>query len=216
MYDLHALVSPFHLRTLPGRLIVVGGKTLEAFLVESEEQLEARYQAHLVTSGRVSTSGLQRAAYVNLCLFNYLILNTDWNVFNRHNVECFQIDNSRDLVAIPYDFDYSGMVAAAYALPHTSQDIASVSQPKWLGRHVSETELKEGAAVFLAVEARLRDHVDRCQGLTDRDHDQLLKRLDKFYAVLKNEKKLLGLLGHRGYSLNAYSMTLAPICRAAA
>ncbi|MBB4078211.1 hypothetical protein GGR28_000812 [Lewinella aquimaris] len=189
IYDLHAMVSRYHHRTIPVHLYL-GDRILEAFLVEAEEQLAARYGAIVVESDQVSTRGLQREAYLNMCLFNYMVLNTDWNVFNLHNVECLQLTESRELIPIPYDFDYSGVVGTTYAVPHDAHNLRSVQQPKWLGRHVTEEELSAALLPFLDARARMVDHVNSCHDLHPGHQKRILDRLTEFYELIENPAAL--------------------------
>ena len=49
-----------------------------------------------------------------------MIGNTDWAVPNNHNVKLIY-DKERKLappLVVPYDFDYSGLVDASYAVPN--------------------------------------------------------------------------------------------------
>lgn len=55
-----------------------------------------------------------------VALFEFMIGNTDWFIQNRHNLEFVVIPGHSFLVTIPYDFDYSGLVAASYAAHHES------------------------------------------------------------------------------------------------
>ena len=197
VYELHRLVSEYHHRTVPIRLAVPGGDTLHAFLIETEEQLEARYRARLVEADHISTRGVDRAAYLNLCLFNYLILNTDFNVFNRHNVECLSVDDGSRLVVIPYDFDYSGFVGTSYAVPHEHHDIRSIYEAKFLGRHVTIEELHAARVTYLRAEADLRYKITTETTLREAHRRRLLKRLDEFYELLNDDHQLAKLVDGR-------------------
>ncbi|THH41608.1 hypothetical protein [Neolewinella litorea] len=197
MYDLYALVSDFHHRTVPIRLINSEGDTLQGFLVESEEQLEQRYQARIVESDRVSTGSLDKQTYISMCLFNYLILNTDWSVYNRHNVECLRPDEGVAYLPIPYDFDYSGLVGTHYAVPHESMEILSVNHPKFLGRGITLPELTTAAKLFLSREAEMRRLIESYPELDRRRRKFMLERLDDFLEELSDEKALTDLVDAR-------------------
>ena len=194
IYDLHAVVSPYHHRTVPVRLVVGGGDTLSAFLVEAEEQLIQRYEAVLVESDRVSSRGLDRESYLNMCLFNYLILNTDWNVYNLHNLECINPVGTTRYIPIPYDFDYSGLVGTTYAQPHDKHGQQSVYEPKWIGRHVTESELITVATTFLSYEAPLRATVENFPDLKEVERQRIQQRIAEFYTLLRDEQALVRIL----------------------
>jgi hypothetical protein len=192
-YAMYQRINPFYHRTLPVRLVIDGGDPLPGFLVEAEEQLAARYTATVVEDRSISTRGLDRAAYLDLCLFNYLILNTDWNIHHQHNVEFIAPEGERRLIPLPYDFDYSGWVGTSYAIPDERRGIASIYVPKFLGRHVTETELLAAAQRWIPLGDTLRELVQQHPDLHESTRKRLLKRLDDFYGILGDRRSLLEL-----------------------
>jgi hypothetical protein len=194
VYDLHAVYSSYSHRTLPASLDLGKEKPTQAFMIEHEEQIAARFNARVLETKKLSTRGLQRDAYVNMCLFNYLILNTDWHVFNLHNLKFINPTESLDLIPVPYDFDYSGFVGAHYAVPHSKLDISSIYEPKWLGKHVTPTEIKTGAKHYLEQRAAAEQLIQQHPDLSTKDRKRLLKRLNVFYKILEDEKRLLRLV----------------------
>ncbi len=196
IYDLHAVYSDYSHRTVRATLFPDATKdeSLQVFLLEDEEQLAARFNANILNTKRASVSGLERSSYVNLCLFNYLILNTDWFIFNLHNVEFVIPKGTNKIISIPYDFDYSGFVGASYAIPREALDISSIYVPKWLGQEVTEEEMLEAAAHYQKFEDQARTLIEDYPDLDKRSRKRMLKRLDQFYDLLDEEKKLLRLL----------------------
>jgi hypothetical protein len=200
VYALHQVFSEHTHRLVPARLQPCTKENdqkdeIKAFLIESEEQLCARYEkGRVLATKTASTHSLDRESYVNMCLFNYLVLNTDWAVFNLHNVEIIQPGNAESLIPIPYDFDYSGFVNTSYAVPQEQLDLTSVHLPYWLGHHVTEAEIRAGAAHFLArrdaATALLNDH----PRLSNYDRKRLTKRLEVFFELMADERKLFRLI----------------------
>lgn len=196
VYDLHAIYSEHHHRVLPTLLLPTQreGLVVNSFIVEAEEQLAVRYQGKILESKRASSRGLQRQAYLNMCLFNYLVLNTDWHVFNLHNVEFVTPDGSTDIIPIPYDFDYAGFVNTSYAVPREELQISSVQVPRFLGKHITEAEMRTAAAHFQARRAAAENFLRQYPNINERDRKRLLKRMQRFYEELESEKKLLQLI----------------------
>ncbi|MTB50275.1 hypothetical protein [Lewinella sp. W8] len=209
VYDLHRIVSPHTHRIVPLNLVINGGDTqagegkrnqtelITGFLIEDEEQLCARYEGRELKSKRASTAGLQREAYVNMTLFNYMILNTDWNVYNLHNVEFINPKGSLDIIPIPYDFDYCGLVGTSYAVPHESLDIESVQEPIYLGRDVTEEEIMKAGKVFREKKGELIALVENHPDLSKRHRKRFLNRFNAFYKIVENDKKLARLARSR-------------------
>ena len=60
-----------------------------------------------------------------------MIGNTDWSMAYQHNTEMF-FDGKR-MIAVPYDFDHSGLVNAFYAKPNPMLKISSVTERVYRG-----------------------------------------------------------------------------------
>jgi hypothetical protein len=202
IYDLHSVVSPHTHRTIPVDMVINGGiseaeegkrnKTeyISGFLIEDEEQLCARYEGRELKSKSASTGGLERTAYVNMTLFNYMILNTDWNVYNLHNVEFINPKGSLDIISIPYDFDYCGLVGTSYAVPHESVGITTVQEPIYLGRDVTEEEIMAVGKTFREKKGELIAMVENHPELSKRHRKRFLNRIEAFYKIIEDDKKL--------------------------
>lgn len=196
VYKIHSIYSEYTHRTIPVMIHFADPKLndIHAFFIEDEEQLSARLNARILKSKVASTRGLQRESYVNMCLFNYLVLNTDWHVFNLHNLEIINPIGTKSLIPIPYDFDYSGFVGTSYAIPREELKIGTIYDPKWLGQHITEEELKAGAAHFISKRAEVETIIQTHPELTAKARKRMLKRLESFYKEMEKEKWLLKLL----------------------
>ena len=186
LYALYREISPYHHRTIPVRVAVTTGDTLHGFLIEAEEDLEERYAARLLEGASLSTRGLDRDAYADLALFNYMILNSDWNIFNLHNVECLKVEERPLPVPIPYDFDYSGLVDAHYAEPRAGLGLVSVREPVYLGRHLSAEQLQEAGRRFLTRSDRLLAVLDAERSIDARHKAYMRDRLEAFFKELRD------------------------------
>ncbi len=87
-----------------------------AFFVEHFDDLAARLQASRVEPEvflPVSADGFEMGV---MDLFQFMVGNTDWSAAFRHNILLLQ-QEGRPVFAVPYDFDFSGLVNAKYATP---------------------------------------------------------------------------------------------------
>jgi hypothetical protein len=76
-----------------------------------------------------------------MTLFEYMIGNTDMSMVKLHNVRIVQTQANN--FPVPYDFDYSGLVDTAYAVPDTKQfGIQSVRDRLYRGPCKSAAELE--------------------------------------------------------------------------
>ena len=91
---------------------------LTGFFIEDEADFALRTKTRVLNTGVVRMEALEREHYVKMAFFQYMILNTDFSVGNKHNLEIIGIPGQLRPRAIPYDFDYCGMVDQDYAVPY--------------------------------------------------------------------------------------------------
>ena len=190
LYGLHRVFSDYYHRTVPVVLQTDSTQqtTSHAFLIEAEEQLAARYDGKILESKRASVRGLRRDEYVNLCLFNYLILNSDWQIFNLHNVEIVGTEGDNLLIPIPYDFDYAGLVGTTYAVQRPNVAAESVQTPVWLGRNITPAELLTGTEHFMSLRLVAEAFVSDHPTLSEREKKRWLRRMADFYATIDSPR----------------------------
>ena len=110
-----------------------GKKTRQwAFLIEDTAQLKARIGAETVESIYNNPIESFRAEDRKLvALFEYIIGNSDWSYYISRNVKLVQKDGK--IIPIPYDFDFSGLVNAPYAVPNPNFEMVSLTERIFMG-----------------------------------------------------------------------------------
>jgi len=120
-------------------------------------------------------------------VFQYLIGNSDWSVWKRHNIAIFQRpEEPRPLLAVPYDYDFSGAVNAPYATPPPQLNIQSVRQRVYRGFCQPDSVLQGVLARFRAAKDSMYAAVRAVPDLPERDARNVLEYFDDFYKVLDN------------------------------
>ena len=121
--------------------------TRYGFLIEDDERLAERLGGQIVKGPRIHPEATDRDQMTLLSVFHYMVGNTDWGVSRLHNIRLVHrqavadsltrsgsLDGSESaLVAVPYDFDWSGLVDAPYAAPDPQLGIRTVRDRKFLG-----------------------------------------------------------------------------------
>lgn len=94
-----------------------GKKTTQmAFLIEDTAQLRARIGAEKMEDFRVRNKiQFQPHALRMTTLFQYMIGNQDWGLTISKNVKYLM--RADQVIVVPYDFDFSVLVGASYAMP---------------------------------------------------------------------------------------------------
>ncbi len=103
-----------------------------AFLIEDTAQLRERLGADKCEATFNTTAKQYNAdEFKTMALFQYMIGNSDWNTLMGKNIKV--VKKGDKLMAIPYDFDFSGMVNAPYAKPNVDYQLTSVEDRVYLG-----------------------------------------------------------------------------------
>jgi hypothetical protein len=80
-----------------------------------------------------------------------MIGNTDWSVPIKHNVLLLspsQVASANDNLIVPFDFDYSGLVNAEYAIPFETLPIKTVRDRLYLAICRDENTFKNAINEF--------------------------------------------------------------------
>lgn len=103
-----------------------------AFLIEDTAQLRDRLGAELCDDCyNMPNERFHLQAARMVAVYQYLIGNTDWSLSRMKNVKLLLINDK--IVPIPYDFDFSGLVNASYAVPNNGLGQKSMRDRVYLG-----------------------------------------------------------------------------------
>lgn len=103
-----------------------------AFFTEHFDSLAARNGAEFWPTENFDIGMADAAQLATLELFEFMIGNTDWSMLRGHNVAHLRAAD-KSVIAVPYDFDFSGIVNASYAMPAPSLRIRRVTQRVYRG-----------------------------------------------------------------------------------
>jgi hypothetical protein len=157
------------------------------FLIESDTALAQRIGADLVSANNVYDPMTDPSYMTLVSVFQYLIGNLDWSVWHRHNIAIFQIvTQPRPLLAVPYDFDFSGAVNAPYASPPEQIKIQSVRQRVYRGFCQPDSVLAGVLTRFRVAKDSIYAAVRAVPDLPERDVRNVLDYFDDFYQVINN------------------------------
>jgi hypothetical protein len=162
--------------------------SIYAFLIEPTESLEKRNNAKKLEAKNIHPNLTDRKLMNQLALFQYLIGNTDWSVKALHNIKLLARDSLQKPVAVPYDFDFSGLVNASYALPAEHLPISSVRQRHYNGYERTFKELKDNIQVFKLKKKDIYDLVYSIKALEKRHIDETIEYFDQFYQMIDNDE----------------------------
>jgi hypothetical protein len=196
IYRIYALLTDLSLRTRLARITYedVNGRedpiTRYSFLIEHEDRLADRHGMRVVEDTGAPMARLDPQHTVFMAVFQYFIGNTDWSVRALHNI-IMLADSAGRLFPIPYDFDWSGVIATRYARPDTSLNIRSVEQRLYAGYCGSPEE-------FAAVFNRFREKRAAIEALynleaLERGHrERALRYYEGFFRMIDDPRRVQG------------------------
>ena len=173
------LAKATHVDSTSGKMLA----TRYAMFIESEADVARRLEGRIVPLPRTLFRNLDPETLTLMMLFEYLIGNTDFSIFALHNVRLVQ-DQARVLYPIPYDFDFSGMVNAQYAVPGRQLHIETVRDRLYRGPCRSVEELRPFLAAFRARKADVMATVDAVPDLDKDSRRKTREYLEDFYRTI--------------------------------
>ena len=198
IYKIYNLLTEksFHVRLLKLRFEDSKGnkKNLDehAFLIESTKEFSKRNKCKEFKYTKINTETTNREQMTLVALFEYMIGNTDWSVPGAHNIVLIQPrnDSTARPFVVPYDFDYSGLVNAAYAVPTEELGIENVRERLYRGFPRTLDELNAAIAVFNSRKDSIYSLINNFNLLTERNRTEIIQYLDDFYKTINNTNQV--------------------------
>lgn len=176
--------------------------TRYAFLLEDDADM-ARRNGGLKQDwqgGQLNPVLLDMRQAILVEFFQYMIGNSDWSGAEMHNMELVRFPEASPS-AVPFDFDFSGIVDARYAVPDQSLSIRTVRQRVFRG--FCPDQMNRGPEAYQAVIDLLQERKEEIyalwrtqEGLDPGRVRDTLEYLDEFYEILDRpdrvQRDLLG------------------------
>lgn len=189
-YKLYELIDSMSLRTRLSNFVLKQGRKvkyeLTGFVVEDEENYTLRTDTYLATDSIMRAEYLQRESYLKMVFFQYMIRNKDWGIFNKHNVEIVRCD--KGMIAIPYDFDYAGIVGQDYV--EFSKEISDVeiTLDFFRGKDVTLNEVEEISIFYMSAMDDFYSVVQNSSYLNESSKTHMIYYLDYFYRQIEDRE----------------------------
>jgi hypothetical protein len=169
------------------------------FFIEPLDLLAERLNATPVETVTLSQKNMLPDIMDRVAIFNYMIGNTDWSVPNQHNCKILaQHDTDRPELGmvVPYDFDYSGLVNANYAIPYEALGIESVRERIYRGRCRSEEEYMKALKEFTDKKEEFYRVIQEFSLINERTKKEMINYLEEFYSLFDKRNSIVYELLH--------------------
>jgi hypothetical protein len=165
-----------------------------AFLIEPEEMLAERTHSKQQKITYISQKAIMPEIMDRVAIFNYMIGNTDWSVAMQHNIKVLKepaADSSGQALIVPYDFDFSGLVNAHYALPAEGLGLESVRDRRYLGICRSEDVFLNDIKEFRDKKDDFYRVINEFSRISDRTKKDIIRYLDSFYSGFDSHNSIV-------------------------
>jgi hypothetical protein len=163
-------------------------------LIEDPEDLAHRMGGEISEQMGTPVDSLHRKQETLVSLFQCMISNADWNYLMCRNVELIKMKDDGLVMLVPYDFDFSGLVAAPYARVDAALGQKNVRDRVYLGTSTSPGDLRPIMNYMLSKEDDLLGFVDQFDELSTESREDIHNYLQSFFSNLKDEKKAAAML----------------------
>jgi len=162
-----------------------------AILIEDEDEYARRQNARMLEGSKLRASRLERESFLKMVFFQYMIANVDWSIKNKHNIELVKLPDVKKVIAVPYDFDYSGFVGTDYAVPAPTLPIQNVHERFFFPTNkMSEQEFNRMVKYFLSIEQDIYKLCDEATYMKPKTIEGNKKYLASFFRLLKKPERI--------------------------
>lgn len=164
----------------------ISGFRRYGFIIEDTDEMVDRLKGEECETCTYSSPAAfdWKAAGIH-AMFQYLIGNSDYSIPVLRNVKLVQRNLDQKFVPVGYDFDFSGLVEAPYAIPATHLGQLTVRQRIYLGTVASDEQLQEILALFIAKKESLLTRVSRFRLLSTEERREIKEYLLTFYEQVE-------------------------------
>lgn len=200
VYKLYNILTEksFRVKLLDITYIDTGKKKLEfqetGFIIEPAELVAKRNNCILIEPTYVKGENLVEEDADRAAIFQYMISNTDWRIKSGHNTKFMKsmTDITPKVIPVPYDFDFSAVVDAAYAFPQEWSNTETLYQRNYLGYcRNDDTEYLKIISLFLEKEDLIMNYIKDFEYLGEKDKKFVSDYISGFYREIKNQKSFL-------------------------
>ena len=194
VYKLYELLTPFSFRVRLCRITYLDerGKYPPephyGFLIEDIDDLAARNNMKEFKGKLVNQDACYKEEVDKFIMFQYMIGSLDWSVPFEHNVKLIYGDEYPVPIAVPYDFDFCGMVNTDYAQPPPEIKVKSVRERNFRGFCRPPGVYDAVAQTFHELKAEFYSIYLKAEFLDDNSLTMSVKYLDSFYGILNDQK----------------------------
>jgi hypothetical protein len=165
-----------------------------AFFIEPLDMLTSRTHSIKIKSTTLNQKSIVPKIMDRVAIFNYMIGNYDWSVPGQHNIQVIKslvMDPYGLLIAIPHDFDWTGLVNAAYAVPAEIVGTENVRERLFLGVCRTKEVYRQELGLFLEKKEEFYKVINDFPYVNQKAKKDMTGYLDGFFNQLVGKRDLI-------------------------
>jgi len=200
VYKLYNVLTDFSLKVRLFKITYINTPkekkplTQYGFAIEPVNLFEKRTETKQLKFTGLTQRSVQPDMLDQMAIFNYMVGNTDWSVPILHNVMLFAKTkpeyDPHNLIAA-YDFDYSGLVNADYAVPFGTLPIETVRDRLYMAICRDESVFTEALKEFTAKKDEFYKVINDFPYLDPRSKKDMISFLDGFFYGIDKRNSLV-------------------------
>lgn len=161
------------------------------FLIEDKDEMAMRLNGEICDCHGLKTEMISQTPHNLTAMFQYMIGNEDWNSSMLRNVKAVQLftGGTRNNIIVPYDFDFSGVVNAAYGIPNPDLKHVTMKQRHFFGEFTDRNDFEMMSDHFLNKKKEILDSVKDFKLLNLLSRLEIEAYLQEFFSILEDERK---------------------------
>ena len=193
-YNLFNILSPNSLRAQLVKVDYINTKGRPkkikgwGILIEDSDELAYRMKGSKYQRMGVPLDSFNVQQEQITALFNFMIGNTDWSRVMARNIEL--INTEEGIKIVPYDFDFSGMVDASYAVPNAELGQQSTKDRCYLGQPCQPEDIAQVVALFLNKKGELISAIEGEKMLSSASKIEIKNYLTSFFEIIEDKELL--------------------------
>ncbi len=169
------------------------------FLIEDTDDAAKRNNMVEIDTPDIDKGQLNNEDAGLYAVFQYMIGNLDWSMHSGpggkdccHNTKLIGADETlhNNLVPVPYDFDYAGLINAPYAVPPENIPVRNVRQRRYRGFCAHNDDARSAAAAFRGKEEELTAVLSDIPGLDEKIQSSATRFLAEFFEDIADDEAL--------------------------
>lgn len=165
--------------------------TQYGIFIEPDNILSQRIKASEVEVKNLTQRYIRPDIMDKVSIFNYMVANWDWNIPNLQNVTVFKpyyVASAGSGIAVPYDFDLSGIVSPDYVVLPEEYGLRTSRDRIFLGMCRTREVFEKDLRFFLSKKTEMYKTVNDFPYLSQRAKRDIINLLNTFYSQLENDK----------------------------